>query len=100
MFRAVRRWWGELSGYGACSECGDTWNMVEPYIIRYSPSNGMFPVCTSCAPQLSLEEIEHQCFRLWMRWGKPLSEYPKETIEGFLRSEKARALLTTIEKGE
>ena len=59
---------GKALGYGGCYRCGMTWNYAKSKSIRYSVSDGMFPLCEECFDRLSSEEIDPYIEKLVMVW--------------------------------
>ena len=68
---------GRLSGYGSCSECGDTWNWKGYQDIKYDDWSGMFPLCRECFNRLPNETIEDHCIAIMVSWGKSEGEIKK-----------------------
>lgn len=77
--RAIKNRAGNLSSYGCCQECGDTWNWKKEQNIAYADGCGMFPLCVECFKRLSPKKIEEHCISLMVEWG-----YFEDKIKGYL----------------
>jgi len=71
---------------GFCAHCGKVWiswnkRGVESKDIWYCSHRGMFPLCTNCFNELSIEEIDKYIKLLVFSW---LSE--NEGLEGFTQN--------------
>lgn len=70
----IKRWlsrWHTWLGWGSCSRCHLSWNMVESHITPFgSEGSGYCPLCEGCWQQCSIEERLPYYRQLWLAWGE------------------------------
>ena len=60
--------YGKLMGYGWCTRCKLAWNVVEGFMISYTQSYSMFPICERCFDEATLSEINGYIDELVGKW--------------------------------